>query len=285
MATTALDLVRRVRRLGRDRPDRTRITDATGIDENTLTITLPAGHQAKLPQAGTVLEPDDGFGELIETVDRSDSNVIDVYRGFDGTQPSAHETGTVLLIKPRWFYADVIEALDTVIGLEFWPHVWVPGELELTYQSSDDFYPLPVAGVDEVSHVYQLQSGRFYQLAWKLISPELGDNANFPNGGLAVPGAFAGSQIYVAYRGQPTILNLTGDLEKLAVMGALANLVMTEESVLVGPDTRLVDTNLQAGSRLRAGAVLWQRFEGARSTTRIALQETEDARRRQLTGR
>lgn len=278
-----LDMVRRIRRTGRDRPDRTKIDFAGGIDNSIRAINIPAGHLNKFPQSGVLLEPDDGRGELMYTTGRDDdANTLLVDRGADGTAATAHDNQTVLLIKPRWLALDIMEAVNTIIDLELWPHVWVPGETTIDYQSANSYFGFEVADVDEVSYVYQLLGGEQYKIGHRHIAASLSDDANFPNGFLLLPGAIDASTIYVAYRSRPTLANLTPELEQLVVLGAMAQLQLTEESASTAPDTSVVDRSLQPGSHLRAGALGLQRFQGARSALMISLQQAETDRRRQL---
>lgn len=278
-----LSLVRRIRRLGRDRPDRTKITDVGGIDDAAVAIKVPAGHLTKFPQSGVLIEFEDGNHEVSYVTGRDDvTGMLLVDRAADGTDAVPHKEGTTILIKPRWYSFDIMEAVSTVIDLELWPHVWIPGECQIDYQSANSYFALPQGDIDEVAYVYQLSGGAQYQLGFRHVSSTLADDTNFPNGFLLLPGAVDASGIYVAFRTRPTLAGLTPSLEQLTVLGAMAHLQVGEESAGTAPDTSIVDRTLQPGARLRAGVVGWQRFSEARAQHMIALQQAETARRARL---
>lgn len=254
-----------------------------GIDATVDRFVVPAGHLNKFPQSGTLIEFDDGKGELAYTSGRdatSDELIVD--RAVDGTEGVTHAAGTTVLIKPRWLSVDIMEAVNTIIDLELWPHVWIAGETTLDYQSANDYFPFTEGGIDEVAYVYQVVSGEQYQLGFRHIGSDLADDTNFPDGFLILPGPIDSSTIYVAYRSRPTLASLTPALTQLVVLGAMAQLQLTEESAGTAPDTTVVDRSLQAGSRLRAGALGLQRFQAARSSLMISLQQSETDRRRRL---
>jgi hypothetical protein len=276
-------LVRHVRRFAKDFPNRTRVADVGGITGAATTITLPSGDVGKFPSPGAVVEFDDGSDHRVVVLARDEAgNTITISDAIEGTTAVSHDENTPILIRPRFGFLEIEEALNFVLDVEMWPSVWVPRETTLAWQSANDYFSPTVSDIAEVVHAYQLSGGSLYRVNVELLSETLADETNFPNGALLVSGAADSSTIYLSYRAVPSVSNLTAPLEKLAALGTAAHLLMLEESGQVAPDTAAIDSRQQAGSRLRAGAVLWDRFEKARTNHRIALFEAEQARRRSL---
>ncbi len=279
------DLMRRVRRRGRDHPERALLQD-TPLDASDTAVTLLQADLPKFKDGGILVNFDDETDELAITTAPADTTAltVGVSRGQDGTAAAEHPTATALLLRPRWSNAEIIDALAYVVDNEFWPHVWLAGETSLTYQGATEYYSPAVPDIEEIVYAYQLSGGVRYQLHAEWLSPELADDANFPDGAVTIRRAVDASKIYLAYRARPTLGTLTSKLENLAIMGAFAELVMAEEGAHVGGDTSATQRQVQDGSRLRAGAVMWDRFERARIGERIRLQHEEQLARRRFFG-
>jgi hypothetical protein len=246
------------------------------IQDNPLTpgdttISLRAGDAPRFRDSGLPCCFDDGTDELIITVDPADA--------------TEHAQNTPLLIRPRFTNAEILDRITSIVETELFPHVWLAGESTLEYQAVDEFYDPVVPDIEEVDYAYQLSGGYRYPLHIDFLSRSLADDANFPNGAITVLDATPdATRIYFAYKARPTIGSLSGALENLTVMATVADMVMAEEASHVGGDTSAVQRRVEDGSRLRAGAVLWDRFEAARAQERIRLQSEEQERRAHVSG-
>jgi len=280
-----VDLMRRIRNRAKDRPKRAMIQD-NPLSDIAVSITLRATEIALFKGAGVECNFDDETDELIITSAPADStaNTIAVDRGQGGTAKAAHALATALLVRPRFTNSELLERMTYIVENELWPHVWLAGEAKLTYQGTTEYYSPDVPDIEEVTGVYQLSGGYRYALMYDFLSRALGDDVNFPNGALTIQEEVDASDIYYSYRARPTLGTLSSQLESLVVMGTVADLLMAEEGAHVGGDDSVVQGRVQDGSRLRAGAVLWDRFDGARTQRRIALQHEEQMRRRQIAG-
>lgn len=279
-------LLRRVRRRVKDFPVRVMIQD-NPLTPGDTTISLRVGDAPRFRDSGIPCCFDDGTDELIITVDPADStaNTLQVDRAQDGTTATEHEMDTPLLIRPRFTNAEILDRLTSIVESELFPHVWLAGESSIEYQAANEYYDPIVPDIEEIDYAYQLSGGFRYPLHVDFLSRTLSDDANFPNGAITILGAEAdATTIYFAYKARPTIGSLSGALENLAVMATVADMVMAEEASHVGGDTSAVQRRVEDGSRLRAGAVLWDRFEAARAQERIRLQSEEQERRAQIRG-
>ncbi len=274
-------LVRTVRTAARDRPDRT-VVAGTALDQGDTVITLPAGHVRKFPQAGSEIEFDDSGERALIIARDEDAGTIEVMRGLDGTEAIDHPLDTVILIAPRFAFTEIMEALNFVIDTEMWPHVWVPGETVLAFQSTNDYFSPDLPDIRELVYAYQVSNGRLIEVPARFLSRELAGDAAFPNGAILISSTVDSTDIFVSYRILPSMDNLTAPLERLVVLGAHGHLLLNEEGAYVGPDRSATERTLQPGSRLRAGAVLWDRFEKSRDRHMVTLQQAEQERRRQL---
>ncbi len=278
-----VDLIRRVRRRSKDFPNRLLLQD-NPLTAAAVSMTILAGDVGKLKDSGTVLNFDDATDELVLTTAAAAGTSVGVARGQDGTAPSEHVIGTAVLIRPRFTNAEIIERLVDVVEGELWPHVWLAGETSVTYQGVNEYYDPTVPDIEEIVYAYQLSGGRRYELHAEFLSPELADDANFPDGAITIREAVDSGKIYLAYRARPSLGTLTSMLENLTVTGTLAQLVMDGEAAHVGGATTAVSKQVQDGSALRAGAVMWDRFEKTRIQERIRLQSEEQAARRHFFG-
>jgi hypothetical protein len=281
--TALVDEIRKLRRQLKDSPDRTFVQDNPLVAGNG-TLTLPAGDASKFATSGVTIEFDDGTDEECLTTSAADqtANTVPIHRGMNGTISVDHTIGTTVLIKPRWGYAELAEALTMVVDDELWPHVWVAGEVPVTPDFTKEYIPAPVAGIEELVYGYQLQSGFRYPVHLELLSDTLADDTNFPNGAILIDRSqyVNTSPVYIAYRVRATITTLTPALEHLALMGAAGHLLMLEEAKHVAPASSAIDRRIGDGAKIRAGLVLWQRFEQARIRENISLSHKEQQRRR-----
>lgn len=282
---SAIDLMRQVRRRAKDNPKRALVQN-NPLTAALGTITLRAADVAHFKNAGIECCFDDETDELVITSAAADSTAftVAVDRGQDGTTATEHPQNTPLLIRPRFTNAELLERMAYIVDNELWPHVWLAGEAKVPYQAANEFYDPVVADIEEVVEVYQLSGGVRYPLRFDFLSRALGDDENFPNGAITLYEEADASDVYFAYRARPTLGNLSSALEGLLVMAMHADCVMAEESAHVGGDKTVAEGRVQDGSRLRAGAVLWDRFESGRTQHRIALQAAEQMRRRQVSG-
>ena len=277
-------LMRRVRRRAKANPVRVLIQNAPSLTAAGGSIDLRASDVAHFRQAGIQCCFDDETDELVITSAPGDTtaNTVTIDRGQDGTAPAEHELSTALLLRPRFANAELLDRLTYIVENELWPHVWLAGEDKLAYQGTTEYYSPDVPDIEEVTGVYQLSGGYRYALMYDFLAHALADDVNFPNGALTINEEVDASDIFYSYRARPMLGTLSSSLEALVVMGTLADLVMAEESAHVGGDDSVVQGRVQDGSRLRAGAVLWERFDGARTQRRIALQHEEQMRRRRV---
>lgn len=278
-------LLRRVRRRVKDQPIRVLIQDNPLVPAD-ATISLRAGDAPRFRDSGLPCCFDDGTDELIITSAPADStaNTLAVDRGQDGTTATEHVQNMALLIRPRFTNAEILDRVTSIVETELYPHVWLAGESSLEYQASNEYYPPDVPDIEEVVYAYQLSGGFRYPLRVDFLSRSLADDANFENGAITLFDEPDATTIYYAYKARPTIGSLSGALENLTVMATVADMVMAEEASHVGGDTSAVQRRVEDGSRLRAGAVLWDRFEAARNQERIRLQSEEQERRGRVSG-
>jgi hypothetical protein len=279
------DLVRRIRNRAKDKPKRALIQD-NPLSDVAAAITLRASEIALFKGAGIECNFDDETDELVITTAPADStaNTIPVDRGQGGTAKAAHAQSTALLVRPRFTNSEILERLTYIVDNELWPQVWLAGEAKLAFQGATEYYSPDVPDIEEITGVYQLSGGVRYPLVYDFLTRTLADDVNFPNGALTLLEEVDATDIYYSYRARPTLGTLSSSLENLAVMGTVADLVMAEEGAHVGGDDSVVQGRVQDGSRLRAGAVLWERFDGARTQLRIQLQHEEQMRRRAVSG-
>jgi hypothetical protein len=278
-------LVRRVRRSVGDRP--LRLIPTSPVNATATTITLSASDARHLPTSGIELSWDDGTDEIAVTLGAADPDTgqVDVARGQDGTQPTDHGTGAILK-SPRFSTAAVLDAITMVVDNELWPDVWLPAEGTLTWQSSSEYYAAPLPDIEELVYAYQLSAGRVWPIRATFLSQELAGDADFPDGAILIPlgATLDQSDIHVSFRLRPKVGTLTSELEHLVVLGASAHLVMAEELSYAGGSDAAVSQRLDPGTKLRAGAVLWDRFQEARTKERLRLQHAEQLARRKFFG-
>lgn len=280
-------LVRRVRRAVGDRPLRVWVLD-NPLTASATAITIDAAQAGQFPSAGIELCFDDATDELVVTTGPADPSTgqVPVARGQDGTTATQHANGTALLKAPRFTNAQVLDAISLIIDNELWPDVWVPAEATLTYQSTNDYYAAPVPGIEEVVYAYQLSSGRIWPVRAQFLSQELSRDSDFPDGAILIDAAsvYDAVDIRVAFRVRPAVGTLTSELEHLVTLGASAHLVLGEELAFSGGTDDAVSRRLDPGTKLRAGAINWDRFRDARAKERIRLQHAEQLARVKLFG-
>jgi len=251
-------------------------SDAVGAER---TVQLPTGHAARFT-VGMSVEADDDSEEhmKVASVDVS-LDTVNLIRGQELTAVSTHAVNTELLIAPRLSYVQIGDALSDIVEGELWPEIWVPTEFTLPYEN-DGVYSPPTSGLEHVQFIYQAVSGDEPEILnlFTYISPEQAD-AGFPNGMLIVHEHFDTSTLFVAGRIRPSTANLTDRLLRLASQGVMAQLSDTGEVQLVGPDASAAERSIQEGSRARAGANLWDRFERRRWREHVQLAEDEQAKR------
>ncbi len=281
------ELVRKVRTTLGEFPDRSFVATATGTATPGAadTITIAPGDAAKFPVGGRIIEFDDGTDEKALTTGpaNADDNGLPVRRGMDGTTAPDHVADTPILIEPRFGFGQVAGALQLVVDTEMWPYVWQRGEATLTPDFTVNAYDGP-AGIEEVVYAYQLVDGFTMGVHARLMSAVTADDTNFPTGAVLIDPASIpdSSAIFLSYRLRATVANITPDssLEHLAVLGAVAHLMLMEESLHLGPSSSANDRGVAEGAKLRAGAVQWDRFEKARGREMISLTHEEQMRRR-----
>jgi hypothetical protein len=271
-------LVSKVRWQIGDRPLRSRTvnalnsTDAAGFER---VVTLPSGHASRF-SVGMRVEFDDDSEEATEVtaVDTS-AGTVTLMRGQEMTAISAHAAATALLIAPRFSYVQVADALTDIVEGELWPDIWIPSEFTMPYEA-DGVYAPAVTGLEDVRWIYQAVAGDEPYIIedFTFISAEQAD-AGYPNGMLLVPDYYDSSQLYIYGRLRPTTTNLTDRLLRLSAIGVSAQLSDLGEVQLVGPDASAAERRIQEGSRARAGANLWDRFERRRWREHVNLSEDE----------
>lgn len=279
-------MLRRIRLRAKDNPKRVLIQN-NPLTAGGVSITLRAADVGHFKDIGIECCFDDGNDELVITTAPADTTLftLPVDRGQAGTAATEHTQNTALLIRPRFSNAEILDHLVSIVEGELFPEVWLAGESTLIYQATNEYYAPGVPDIEEIVYAYQLSGGLKYPVMFDFLSPALADDTNFPNGAITLIEPLADvSTIYFAYRARPTLGTLSSTLEGLAVQATLAALVMAEEAAHVGGDTSAVQRRVEDGSRLRAGAVLWDRFEAARTQERIRLQSEEQMRRRQVVG-
>lgn len=262
-----------------DQPDSTRII-TSGISDVDTVVSIPAGHvSVKFPRIGATVEFDDDSNEraLVDAIDPS-LDQITLVRGQDGTIAQSHAVGTRILIDPRFSREAVEDAINHIIDVEFWPAIWHPGEGTLTYQSTNEYYDPGVSDIEDVVWAYQLSSGVIVPCRVTFMSPTLADDANFPQGTIIIPWTYDTSTIYFGYRSRITVSNLSASQEHLVTLGATGHLLMLEETLHVAPSASMLERRVNDGSKLRAGATLWQRFEEAKVREQVNLISEEGIR-------
>lgn len=277
--STYASLIRQIRRRMGDRPERVFVQD-NPLTAGAALMTILAADVGKFPNSSIFLNFDDGTDELVITTAPADTatNTIAIARGQDGTTGASHAQNAAALFRPRHSNAEIIDVVDYLIGDELWPQVWTPAETTLAFQSVNDYFSPTPTDIGEIAYAYQLSGGQVAELHAEFIPPNLADNTNFPRGAVLIRRTVDSSTIYLAYRAKPTLATL-GDLEKLGVLGCIADLTMREEAEHVGPAATAVDHRVSDGSKLRAGAVLWDRFNSSRMQKYISLQHEEAKRR------
>ncbi len=278
------NLMRRVRWAVGDRPLEVPLSGSVTADATSITVPTTLTQSIK---AGTRMCFTDETDELVVASAAADPETgqVTVYRGQEGTTPSAHENASVL-IEPRFPNARLLDAITMVVENELWPEVWIPGEATLTWQGTSDYYAAPVPGIGDLRFAYQVSDGLVHQVPAAFLPPELTDAADWPDGAVLIARSAVVDSvpIVLALRLRPSLGTLTAEVEHLVVLGASAHLVMSEEFGFVGGDTVAVAARVQDGSRLRAGAVAWERFERARTKTFVRLQHQEQLLRSRLFG-
>lgn len=280
-----VSLVRRVRRAVGDRPLRTWILDDP-LTAGATSITIDADHAGYFPSAGIEICFDDATDEMCVTTGPADPETggVPVARGQDGTNATEHAKGVALLKSPRFSSAQILDAVHMIVDNELWPDVWVPAEATLAYQATSEYYAAPMPDIEEIVYAYQLSGGRIWPVRARFLSQELARDADFPDGAIIVDGAYDAVDIRCAFRVRPTVGTLTSELEHLVVLGAAAHLVLGEELAYSGGADDAVSRRLDPGTKLRAGAVNWDRFRDARAKERIRLQHAEQLARVKLFG-
>lgn len=273
-----VEIVQDIRRAVRDRPLVAWVAD-NPLAAVTQTMTLAPGGAALFATKGVTVEFDDASAERAITTAAGDpsADTVPIRRGHEGTNAYPHALDTPVLIEPRWSKAEILSTLADVVENELWPQVWIDGEFSLTYQSANEYYPSPVPDIAEVFAGYQINAGLLYPFHVEFLPPSGADNAHFPYGAILARRPWDASKLYVSYRAIPTVGTLSGGLRSLAIMGTVAQMLMAEEGVHVGPSASAIDKRVTDGSKLRVGATLWQRFERKRTQISIGLQSREGA--------
>jgi hypothetical protein len=278
---STVSIVQKVRRAFKDMPDFTRLVGTVDATTNPVTVTVASGEGGKIPTSGARIEWDDATGETGTVVALPGTDQWQILRDDYGAAAptlSTHATGARILIDPRFEYARISDVVGSIINA-LWPDIWVPLETTLTYQATNDYYSPTPSDVEDVSYIYQIYQGTFTRYDATFIPATVSDNTNFPRGAIVIErGVFiSGTTIYVAYKAIPTVTNLLTRQEDLVTDGVIAQLTMFEEASSIGPSSALINKTVQAGSSLRAGAVLWQQYMDRRNQERIRLMADEAA--------
>lgn len=285
MADTT-QMLARIRRGAGDSPPRTRIANSGGITKTATTIELPAGDVEMFRDFPLWVDFGDGTEEralvIASDPDATPATITLAARPQDGTEASAHEEDADILIRPRYSNAQILDAMRFIIDDELWPHVWVPGELTLTWQPTSRYYAPDIPGIEEVVYAYQWGTDEEqYPIRHRWVPAALTHESDFPEGMLEVWGTWDDTDLHVAYRRQPSFSDLDG-LEGLVVLGTAAHLQTLEEMSHVAPDAALNERRMREGSRARAGLVLQQRFEASRAKRQAELLQMEQRARERL---
>jgi hypothetical protein len=144
MTTMALT-VAAIRRMLKDAPVEdplaASVTDTTGIIVTVTNIGLYA--------VGQVVEPDDGATGAeqwyVRSVDTVNSQ-IGVKRGHNGSTATTHNLGTTLLLKPRFPYDEIAQAVNFALDVDFYPNdVYEVVEHAITSSATTNTYQKPTA--------------------------------------------------------------------------------------------------------------------------------------------
>lgn len=106
---TASAVISRIERLLEDSPELDVLGAAVATTtETTVTVTRP-----ELYSKGTIFQVED---ELFYVIRELDGFVAEVKRGYQGTTAATHSISTKIVINPRFPRANILEALNVVLG-------------------------------------------------------------------------------------------------------------------------------------------------------------------------
>lgn len=130
---------------------------AAVVDDTATTWTVTT---IGLYNVGTVIEVQDGTTGaeqvLVRSVDTANTQVV-VKRGHNGSTAVAHANGTLLLIKPRWTYNRVAQAVNDALASDLYINdVFDVVEHQVTSSATSDVYNAPSTSCLKPLDIYQV---------------------------------------------------------------------------------------------------------------------------------
>lgn len=232
---------------GDDQPARVRL--ASGIDADDVTVTLD---MSLLPvDAYQVLAPGvvvEFARERVLIADVTDDFTVTMARGWDSTEPAAHDAGAFGIVSPAYGRQSVFDAVaDNIVDL--YPTLWGDAAAEISV----------VAGVTEVpadvGHITMFRgsySGGYFTADARLISAFAGA-ASYLGAVIDAPAGTAGVLLYRSRFPRPEdedtdleAIGLRPEWFRIVVVGAAAQLLSGRDVEAVTQE--YIDEQLQAES-------------------------------------
>jgi hypothetical protein len=264
MATTLDTLCKRTRRLVRDYPAP---ASALTISLSTTATSITVADTSVMP-ANYTLEID--YEVLLVTASVS-STVTSVTRGWAGTAAASHAVSSSVLVRPAYFSADIIDALNSAKD-EMYPYVYKP-ILDTSLTGDDTTYEFTVpTTIRHLTRVEVQVTGdtAYRQLkSWRVLrasTAKLSFRRPPPAGTLRLHGFGAFDDL--ALSGDTVDALFPSNAENALVLGAASRLLSSGEAGRSRTDIGLRDDReaaVRPGNAISLANQLERRFEKALS--------------------
>jgi hypothetical protein len=279
MAATVADL----RRVLKDRPERTKITaDIVDTTTETFTVTKP-----ELFAVGNVWEHDDGGASGAErryvTAVNTASSTVTAERGFQSSTAATHSSTSIVLKDPRFPYDECALAVNLILNLELYnagiydikPH-------QVTASATTNWYDSPSSGCEEFLRVYQQITASEGIVPITNFTP-LGrdvDTSLYASGrAFSIVGGASGTTYYVNCKHKLTITTLTESQKAIVLFLGAAHLLEWEEPRQTAGPTNQGDRSVKPGTHAQMAAYYRAQAAGLIAKERAYLKALNPPRR------
>ena len=266
MATTLQTLVDQTRRRLKDWPSWDQLTVSLGSSGTTATVGDTSIYRARW---GIEVDYESMFVTSIAS-----TTTLSVLRGWRGSTAVSHANSASVFIRPNWFFADIVDALNDAIGAVF-PFIYKPVvDTSLTVLTNQYQYVIPnMPGYTgyPIPYIYKvevLQPGDYTfrgTRRWEALRGAV------TSGSPATSGGISSTYPILKFKSLPPI-TATIRIHGFGPMPPLVNLTDTLDP-LFPPQCQYILTKIAAGYLLMASEARRDRDDGA------AIDRREEANR------
>lgn len=272
MATSAQTLVNRVRRMLRDWPDYDAITASVSNAAVTLAV---ADSTLYTPRWEVELD-----SELMFVRALPGGTSLTVKRGAKGSTAASHASGAAVLIRPRFYAVEMIDALNAGVNAAF-PKIYKP-VIDTSVATAESTYEFTIPNMPGTTTPIQRLSKVEVKLQGDLAYRDFGHwqirrDATTPKLILKRPFAAGGTFKFHGFGTFPNLADTSSSLdaafpaeaEELLVLYAAQYLLVSGEAGRVAQDVGATDTREQAnrvGASMSAANGLYQRYQALMRT-------------------